>query len=660
MAGDPSQKDRLFTFESPLGKEKLIPRRFWGREALSELFTYQIELASADPEIDPDQIIGRRATLGLRGFDGEFRYFDGFVSRFEQLPHGVGPYTLYFCELRPWLWFLTLTTDCYIFQDLSVPDVIKKRFEKWGFQDFQMRLYENHVPWEYCVQYRETVYDFISRLCELEGITWYHKQENGKHTLILTDQKSGHEPCPGKSSYKYEKVFGIGTKRGDDVIYDWQLRKSVRPGKYAHQEYHFENPETDLTGEEETTLRAGADPKYEIYDFPGEYEEKEEGRQWARSRQQENEVDYHVAEGRSNSRTLHAGYKLTLREHERSDQNDQYLITEVIHEGAEGPLYFGDEAEAASYENTFKCIPAQTQFRPKRRTKKHQMLGKQTAKVVGPSGEEIYTDKYSRVKVKFNWDRVRPKDKTHEGASCWIRVMQPWTGVEWGQIWIPRIGQEVVVDFFEGDPDRPVIVGCLYNSDNMPPYSLPGKMNRSGWKTRSTKNGGAANFNELRFDDTKGEELVLLHAEKDLDVSVENDFCELVERDHHNKVERHHYEEVGGDRHTTVGGVLNESIGGKMSLTCENAIHQKAQQDILVQSQTGQVHIKAGQRVILDAPMGITLLGGGSFVNISPSGVSIQGAMVYINSGSPSSGPGSPSSPTGATAPTLPNPMPRD
>ncbi|MEZ5361993.1 MAG: type VI secretion system tip protein TssI/VgrG [Bryobacterales bacterium] len=655
-----SQNKRLFSLQSPFPAEGTIVRSLEGDEGISKLFNLKIQLISEDPELDPDKILGKKVCIGIRQSDGtSFRRFHGHVSKFWQ-DEPEERYFIYYANVVPWPWFLTLTKDCRIYQDKNVPDVLKDVFDRLGFTDYDFSgLRLNHAPWEYCLQYRETAFDFVSRLMEMEGIYYWFKHEADRHVLMLGDHMSSAQDLPYQSEFRWERSEGIGVQHGEDSIWDWVPRLSVRSGKYTHDEFHFQKPKPrgkDLMRvTTETGKSSGADKRFEVYDFPGEFEERSEGEDYGSYRQQELEVDQHEIEGKSNCRAFTPGYKIKLIEHIQNKQNDGYLITRVSHSAHEGSVYFGDPEGGAKYENYFHCIPAKTQYRPKRTTKKHQMRGIQSGIVTGPGGEEIYCDSYGRVKVQFNWDRI---GQYNENSSCWLRVMQPWAGANWGQIWVPRIGQEVVIGFFEGDPDRPLVIGGLYNEDSPPPYGLPGNQTRMGVKTRSSKGGGPDNFNEFRLEDKKGDELVLLHAERDMDVSVERNKNEKVDENRTELVGKNHTEKVEQDYHLTVKGKRAVKIDGKDSLVAGGDIHIKSSGKIILDAAT-EIHLNAGTKVVMNAGMGVTMKGAGGFLQAGPSGVTIQGTMVLINSGG-APDVGSPVSPDAPDDPQLPNPMPRE
>ncbi len=631
MAEALSQNKRLFYIDTPLGKDKLLVRKLHGREAMSEAFFFSVDVVSDDPRLNITELVGKKITLAIRQSDEtSFRYFNGYVRRAKNLP-AVGFLAQFRLEVVPWLWLLTRTADCYIHQNKTVPEVVEWVFKKFGFTDYRLELRNpgNYGPWVYLTQYRETAFEFVNRLLEIEGIFYFFEQKQGKHTMVIADAPAAHQPCPHQARMKVERAFGRGYKRSEDTIFSWDVEKNVRSGKYSHRDYNFEKPDTDMHSEVPARARGTGNDKFEVYDYPGEFEEHGEGSAWVRLRMEEEETDEEFVRGTSCARSLMPGFKFDLTGHERRDQNRSYVVTEVVHSGEEENLLPEDQGRPARYTNSFRCVPFDIPYRPARKTPKHIMRGVQTATVVGKKGEEITCDKYGRVKVQFHWDRVGKKD---EGSSCWIRVSQPWAGQNYGGMWLPRIGQEVIVDFVEGDPDRPIIIGRVYNANQMPAWKLPDKQNWSGFKTRSTKGGGQDNANELRFDDTKDEENIVLHAEKDLEISVEKETVFETGTDHHFYVGNDHSEEVAKNSDTTIGENCVITVGKEISVSSGTSTSISVGTDAALEA--GQeVHIKGGMKVVIEAGMQLSLKGPGGFVDIGPSGVTIQGTLVQINSG---------------------------
>ncbi len=620
----------MLKIETPLGADKVLVRSFSGREEISRLFNFQIELVSEDGKIDAQDIVGKNVTFAVLQADGSTeRYFNGYVIRFGQRPSRERLHR-YHAEVVPWLWFLTRSSDCRIFQKKTVPDIVKEVFGLFGFSDFDdSGIQGQHLPWDSCVQYRETAFNFIARLLEQEGIFYFFRHENGKHILVLADRKSVHKPCPYQSKVRMEPARGSGFHSDEDVVSHWEHHYRYRSGKWAQTDYNFETPSTSLLSNSQTVVSLPNNTKYEIFDYPGEYATKGEGSSLTKLRMEEEEVPHDAVQGAGTCRSFTPGGKFTLTHHERRSENKGYVITSISHSASQGGFSADDEGQPAQYSNNFSCIPDKVQFRPARITPKPLVQGTQTAVVVGPKGEEIYTDKYGRVKVQFHWDRL---GKYNENSSCWIRVSQPWAGKNWGAVFNPRIGQEVIVDFLEGDPDRPLIVGRVYNAELMPPYTLPANQTQSGFKSRSSKKGGTANFNEIRFEDKKGSEQIFINAEKDMDERVENDSREWVGNDRHLIVKNDQKELVEGDKHLHVKGEQMEKVDKDMSLTVGGDRHEKTNKNYALDAGK-EIHFKAGQKVVVEARSRISLKVGGNFVDIGTGGVTIKGTMVRINSG---------------------------
>ncbi len=559
-----TQQNRLIAIDTPLGEDVLLLRGFHGSEAISRLFQFELDLLSENRSISFDNLVGKSVTLRVTLADGSNRYWNGVVSRFSQGSYEKG-FTQYHAVMVPWLWFLSRTADCRIFQNKKAPDIIQQIFKDLNFSDYKLQLYGSFVEREYCVQYRETDFNFVSRLMEEEGIFYFFEHENGKHTLVLANDPAAQKPCPNQPSVRY--ALTPGTWQEEDIILEWRQEQEVRPGKYSVTDYNFETPSSNLAASVK-----GKDT-YEIYDYPGEYRKRADGDSLARIRLQEQEMPRVVARGSSDCRAFTTGYLFDLKGHYRNDVNQSYLLTAISHVATQGGDYTSASTAGSgdfSYSNSFECIPASTPFRPPRLTPAPFVQGCQTAVVVGPGGEEIFTDKYGRVKVQFYWDRV---GKRNENSSCWMRVSYPWAGKGWGAIAIPRIGQEVIVDFLEGDPDQPIITGRVYNAGEMPPYGLPGEGVISGVKSNSTKGGGG--YNEFIFDDTKGSELIRVHGQKDRQEKIEhnesvtigNDRTESVGHDESITIGNNRTEKVGVNENITIGSNRTESVGANETIS---------------------------------------------------------------------------------------------
>jgi type VI secretion system secreted protein VgrG len=558
-----AQAHRRIAISTPLGKDVLLLRGFSGSEAISQLFHFDLDLLSENDSIKFQDVVGKNVTLRIYDATGAERHWNGFISRFSQGAQDRR-LTAYRAQMVPWLWFLTRTSDCRIFQNLKAPAIIQKIFKDLGFSDFKLRLYGDFVTRDYCVQYRETDFNFVSRLMEEEGICYYFEHQDGKHTLILANDPSAHEPCPNQKTARYD--FRGGSVVYEDVVTEWQYQEEFRPGKWAQTDYNFETPSTSLA-----VTASGKNP-YEIYEYPGEYRVRPAGESLAKIRLQEQTTPAIVFQGAGGCRYFNTGFQFTLKDHYRSDLNQAYLLTSVRHMASHGAGFQvgGAAGEEPTYRNSFECIPFSTPYRPPRITPEPFVQGCQTAVVVGPAGEEIYTDKFGRVKVQFHWDR---EGKKNENSSCWIRVSHPWAGQGWGAISIPRIGQEVIVDFLEGDPDQPIIVGRVYNAEQMPPFGMPGGAVVSGVKSNSTKGGGG--FNEISLNDTKGTELINIHAqydqqkkvEHDERVNVGNDRTEQVGHDEKITIGNNRTEKVGVDESITIGSNRTEKVGSNENIS---------------------------------------------------------------------------------------------
>ena len=571
-----SQENRLIAIDTPLGDDVLLLQSFTGNEGISRLFRFHLDLLSENNAISFDDIVGQNVTISVTLADQSLRYFNGFVSRFAQSGSDAR-FTHYQMEVVPWLWFLTRNADCRIFQNMTIPDIIELVLAGAGFSDFKSSLTGTYQPREYCVQYRETDFNFVSRLMEHAGIFYFFEHENGKHTLVMADSTSAFQPCPGQSTAQYNQAGG--GLDVEDVVTGWNMEQELRTGKYSVTDYNFKTPSTSLMSSETTVVKVDGNTDYEMYDYPGDHLTQSEGGVVAKLRMQEEEASNTVINGSSICRAFTSGYQFDLEDHYRDDMNKSYILTEVQHVADEGGSYnLTGGGAGESYSNHFTCIKADADvpFRPPRVTPKPFVQGPQTARVVGKAGEEIWVDNYGRVIVQFYWDR---EGQRNENSSCWIRTSQPWAGGNWGAIWIPRIGQEVIVSFLEGDPDRPIITGRVYNAEEMPPYALPDNQTVSTFKSRSSKGGGAANFNEIRFEDKKGNEQIFINAERDMDQRVEVDSREFIGSNRHLNVGANQTENIGADKHLNVAGNQVESIGKNMSLTVGTDMMESIGQD---------------------------------------------------------------------------------
>ena len=652
MATTPfTQQNRILKLATPLGKDVLLIEGLSGHESISSLFQFHLDLLAenTDPVIFED-LLGQKACVELVLPTGDSRYFHGIVSSITQGPQHLR-FTRYHAELVPQFWLMTRIIRSRIFQHKNVTDILKEVLVNI---DVSWETTGTFEPRDYCVQYRESDFHFASRLMEEEGIYYFFKHSADSHTMVVANTPQSHPDLPQPSKIIYETVEG-GT-RDEERIFRWDKTQDLRSGKYTLWDHCFELPGKNLEAEKTVLesvqagkithkLKVGGNDKMEIYDYPGGYAQRFDGvdsgggdnssdirkifddnTRTVGIRMQQETLPGIVIQGASNCRHLVSGYKFTLMRHFNSD--GQYVITSLSHEAQE-TYGTSEETKEVHYSNAFACIPFGLPFRPARLTPRPFVHGSQTAVVVGPSGEEIFTDKYGRVKVQFHWDRDGKNDAS---SSCWVRVGTSWAGQQWGAIRIPRIGQEVIVNFLEGDPDQPIIIGSVYNASQMPPYALPASKTQSGVKSRSTLSGGPSNFNEIRFEDKKGSEEISIHAEKDLLESVEHDTTEYVGNDRAMQVAGKQTESIGADKNIQVGGKFNEAINGDMSHTVGGKRHENVGSTYVLTS--GQeIHLNAGMKVIIEAATQISLIGPGGFVDIGPAGVTIQGTLVKINSG---------------------------
>ena len=576
---------RKIELTTPLGKDVLLFRAMQGREELARLSAFELSALSARADINPGDLLGKNLTITVELRGGGFRYFDAYVTRFTQ-GGMVGRSFEYRLTLAPWLWFLTRTSDCRIFQDKTVPEIVKEVFGDHSVATFEDGLTASYRKREYCVQYRETDFDFVSRLLEEEGIYYYFEHSKGRHVMKLVDAYSGHKALEHKATISYYPP-GKEIRADEEFIHAWTFALDIQPGAVALQDYDFVKPKANLEVKaKQVEKHSVAD--HEIYDYPGEYRESGDGDHYVRVRIDELHAQFERAEAICNVREVAVGRLFNLANAPRRDQEREYLILAAQYDMRDN-AYESSPTEGAGYDCRFTVLQSRQQFRPARITPRPVVGGPQTAVVVGPGGEEIWCDKYGRIKVQFHWDRY---GKKNENSSCWIRVATQWAGGTWGVISTPRIGHEVVVDFLEGDPDQPIITGRVYNADRMPPYTLPANKTQTGIKTRSSLGGGPANFNEIRFEDKKGSEQVFMHAEKDMDFQVEKDCREW----------------IGVDRHLIVKNDRNEEVGSNY-------------------------YVKSGMKIVIEAGMELTIKSSGGFIKIDPTGVTIVGNLVLINSG---------------------------
>ncbi|WP_338499435.1 type VI secretion system tip protein TssI/VgrG [Delftia tsuruhatensis] len=552
---------RRVTIHTPLGDE-LHFRELRGQENISQLFSLDVEMLSESESIDPKALLGKNATIEIETQGGGRRFIDGIVTRFGMQGQDHRHYA-YKARLSPWLWLATRKSDFRIFQNQTVPDIIEQVLGVYG-HPLQKKLTRAYRSWDYCVQYNESDCDFVSRLMEHEGIYYFFEHASGQHTLVLCDDIiASHGALPGGESipfYPPEKAAA-----GDqENIHAWQLEQEIKPGRHYIDDYDFKKPRAELSHMRRDPPGHAHDG-HETYEWPGGYTEYGDGDAYIRVRLKQGLTGHSRVRGQSCHRALATGYTFSLYNYPRGDQNRQYLITGLSYHLKENPRVSavapgakGSAAEDGSFQRyELQAQPTSLAFTPPRTTPKPRTTGPQTAVVVGPAGDEIWTDEYGRIKVQFHWDRLGSKD---QNSSCWIRVATNWAGPGFGAISIPRIGHEVVVDFLNGDPDYPIVTGCVYNAANMPPWALPANATQSGIKTRSSKGGaagagmknGPGDANAIRFEDKAGAEQLWLHAQKDQLTEVENDEDKWVGNDRRKTIDRDETSVIHRDRTETV------------------------------------------------------------------------------------------------------------
>jgi type VI secretion system secreted protein VgrG len=649
--GHYTQEGRLISLTTPLGENKLLLTGLSGHEAISRLFDFHLTTLSEDTDIDFTSIIGQGVTINITQSDNSQRYFNGIVSHFA-CTGKEGDMTRYELEVVPKLWTLTRYADCRIFHNMLVTEIIEQVLDERGI-NYNPALSGDYKPLEYCVQYRETDFNFVSRLMEQFGIFYFFEHEDGDHTMKLGDSSSLHNPCPGQATAGFNLATG-GLDAGD-AVNDLSIGQEMRSGKHSVTDYNFTTSTQDLSATESTIYSVAGNDDMEIFDYPGLHTTPSDGTALVRVRMQEEEAVHKIVHGSSVCRAFTSGYKFDLEDHPLPAMNASYLLTEIQHVASVAGTYRDAGAGGGdSYVNHFTCIPADVPFRPARLTPKPFVQGPQTATVVGKSadddsadddnaggdGEEIWVDKWGRVLVQFPWDRKR-------ATSCWMRVSQDWAGQGWGMINIPRVGQEVIVSFLEGDPDRPIITGRVYNDVQTVPYTLPDNGTRTTFKTHSSPGGGDDNYNELRFEDKKGSEDLLIHAERTM----------------HNSVEASQYITVGGSRHITTGGVDKDGnkLGDVKELVFKNHnLHVQGDDKIKIEGQS-HAHVMDQADAIYDKDLvlsvnqkcviladtlqlqgttKIVLIAGSSSLVIDASGVTVLGTpMINLNT------PGAPPTP---------------
>ncbi|WP_082818088.1 type VI secretion system Vgr family protein [Variovorax boronicumulans] len=592
--------DRVVKAHTPLGEEQLLFRSMHGSEGLSQLFEFEVDLLSPNTSVDMKGLLGKPLALEIQTLSGTPRYLNGQITRFTMIGRegGSSRYTVYRAAVRPWLWYLTRTSDCKIFQNKSVVEILEDVLGEYGFA-FEKKLSASYRQWEYCVQYQETDFAFVSRLMEHEGIYYYFKHDKNQHTLVLADDMSAHETLPG-----YPKIGYLASDRatdpGREVIDQWEVTEEIRPGTYVVDDFDFKKPRADLLNTR-SQPRGSDHGRYEMYEWMGGYSDAGQGEHYARIRLEEAQAQAEVDTGHTNVRGMAPGYRFTMQNAPRNEDNREYLVVSVMYSLREGGYASG--GMPGEYSFHFGVQPTSFPFRARRITRVPSTQGPQTATVVGPPGEDIWIDKYGRVKVQFRWDRYGQRN---EDSSCWVRVSSAWAGSNFGAVNHPRVGQEVIVDFIAGCPDRPIIIGRVYNADQMPPLELPAKATVSGFISRTVKGDGEL-ANHFVIDDDPSNESIKIHAQKDFFIEVENDETHTVEGHRTTNVHKNDELTVDQARTTTVVNGLDHAIyksGSKLEVTKKaehffnNAIAITTKEGATETVETGDsnVHVMAGLR----------------------------------------------------------------
>lgn len=670
------QANRPIQLTTPLGQDKLVIQSIEGSESISELFNFRIDAMwqSEEGALPFENLLGKTVTVSVATL-ADKRYFNGIVTAITQASREE-LFTHYRLDIAPDVWKLTRNVQSRIFQQKSIPDILKEVF---GGYTSDFKLQGTYEPREYCVQYRESDFNFASRLMEEEGIFYFFRHTSSTNTIVFADTPQTFENLAFQPEVIYDTA--TGGVRDDNRIFAWEKAQHWRSGKTTLWDHHFEMPDKDLQSQQPIleTLQAGTvshklkvagNDSFEIYDFPGEFSKRFDGVSTSGGdqagnlqkifddnsrtvgiRMQQEAVHSLTISGQSGHPAFCAGYKFQLQRH--FTDNGEYTLVRVRHEASHGLAPNGQQEEF-HYENSFSAIPNAMPFRPARTATIPFVRGVQTAIVVGPGGEEIYTDKYGRVKVQFFWDRQGQNDAA---SSCWLRVATVWAQKQWGAVHIPRIGQEVIVAFFEGDPDQPVIVGAVYNADNMPPYTLPDNKTQSGIKSRSSLKGTADNYNEIFFEDKKGEEILRIHAEKDQTHDVEHDDTQWVGNDRSTTIDHDETRLVKNNRTTTIDVDETKTVKGKETITItgdqsreitqgnqtltidmgnQTNLLKMGNQSTTLNMGNQTTELKLGNistkcdlgSIAFEAMQQITLTVGASKITINQMGVTIEGMMI--------------------------------
>ncbi|MBW8455659.1 MAG: type VI secretion system tip protein VgrG [Pseudomonas sp.] len=605
---------------------------FRGREAISQPYRFDLALVSERPDLDLQALLHKPAFLA---FDPAGKGIHGLVHRIAQGESGKR-LTHYRLTLVPQLAYLAHRTNQRIFQHLTVPQIIAQVLEEHGIQADAYRFGLGPVvypPREYCVQYDESDLHFIQRLCEEEGIHYHFEHSTRGHVLVFGDDQTSFARLGQPTAYLQDN----GMTSDEPVIKRFAVRVATRTSRVSRRDYDFEQPRLlmEAAHRGEPAANAMPQPDLEDYDYPGRFAARARGKHLSQRALERHRHDYRLAEGNSDQPRLVSGHLLEISDHPRREWNDLWLLTEVLHEGKQ-PQVLEESVTShvdtgdgftQGYRNHFTATPWDIPFRPALNHPKPKVLGSQTAVVTGPAGEEIHCDQYGRVRVQFHWDREGQAD---DKTSCWLRVSSIWAGGRYGGIAIPRVGMEVLVTFLEGDPDQPLVTGCLYHKEHQVPYDLPANKTRTVFKTLSSPGGGG--YNELRIEDRKGAEQIYLHAQRDWDENIEHDQKIRVGHERHDTVEANSYSEFKAEEHLIVAGDRKVEVKPDDHLTVGQTQHIKLGTAQLTKAGR-EIHLKAGQKMVIEAGVELTLKAGGSFIKLDPGGITVSGPLARINAG---------------------------
>jgi type VI secretion system secreted protein VgrG len=674
------QTDRLMQFSSTLGKDVLVIQSLEGDEGISRLFNFRAELlADVATPIDPKSLVGSKVAVAINLSDAEgARWINGIIASFE-ICGGDTEFNVFRARIVPAMWQLTLSVNCRVYQGKTALAIAKSVFGDYSLS-VSDKTSEIYVPLDYCTQYSETDFHFVSRILEESGICYWFEHSDSDHKVVLSDSRTGPQNCPLAATIPFE-LNSMGAEGAyKSRISEFTSISTMVSGKHSSADYDYRAYARQDAAEQTSTSPFGKLNAFEQYYYPvgkegyvkalkpdpppGKAEVIEN--LFLESHALASDAVAEIFNGESNARSLCAGYVFTLSDYPDEEWNCEYLLTSVSLSAGQVPPYrTGEKSLPPGYSNHFSAMQNAHTYKPPITFVKPKIPGPQTAIVVAPSGEEMYIDKLGRINVQFLWDKVREANTVD---NTYVRVAQQWAGNGWGTYFWPRLQDEVIVHFLNGDPDNPIVVGSVYNAVNVPKYALPDNSTRSGLVTRSSKNGGAANANELRFEDKKGSEQIFLNAESDMDMRIEKNHRRYVGTKDSLIVKAGQYEEIGADHHLNVkgnsvekiaakadinvGADLTQKIGGNLSQKIGMNHSEKVGMNYALDAGM-QAYIKAGEMLVIESGMELCLKAAGGFISIGPAGVAISGTMVLINSGgaAASGSPGTVTDPKDPTAP---------